>query len=468
MKAVLRLTLAWFSVVPLQSGIAIAGAGLLALALLPLLTQAPTAVSQSLVLLGSFLIAPWPAVTGGWLLRYASLRSVLHLRPHGRALLLASATLTITLIAMLATLPVLLGSLPGAPRVGQVMFDGISAGDVFLLAWSLTALLWVAGFIISGSRVLSLMIGFLPIIVFPFGGRLASAMTHQALVFALGAAAWAGFALWYTTVPSIRRVLSQAEAMGSNLGEAAAAFIQSRFKVLRGAISRDGATAQYLFGASSRARHALSIIVSVLTMMLVMTFSMGLVARKQSGVQPGAGAGMLIATMLFLAIFMISSPSLGFRLTRCARLLWLRAGMDRAALFARAERNGLPAALLPVSVALLGSLVMVLLEQPEQARAVMLYGATQLAVGACLFYAGLSLTRGWYVPDILRCLVLGALFMVEIVKLRPWGGGWAAVTPEVLAIVLLVTPVQRWQARHRWLALDWRVARPLPVMHRTF
>lgn len=458
MSAVLRLALAYFSAVPLQRGVSIVGAALLALALLLFLFPGTAPAAPVLALPGSVLIILVPFMIGGGLFRLATLRSILHLRPRGRLLMLLAATVAITLVATLATIPVLLAALRGLPRA-DALFHGTPPGDVFMLGWSITALLWLAGFIASGSRLLSALAGFMPLLLVYLGRTFGSHLPDVPILLAASIAAWMAFGLWYMHAPAIRRPpTGYGDRTAVYTEGALMQFLRSLKRGASGPVSRASATNQYLLGALSLVDYALLGLGWMLLVFVLVLFTSFVLQRGL----PAAVAGTIVPG-LFMPLFIMIGGSLGFGLTRRARLLWLRMGLDRAALFARAERSGLLAGLLVVGIAAAVFLIFSLASWPDRATVILVFAATQLAFALCLFYVGLSLTRGWNPQDVLLCLGFFVFFFVEVLVLRPWSDSPGTVGPILLAAELLLAPLLRWRARRRWLGLDWRVAKLLPL-----
>jgi hypothetical protein len=165
--------------------------------------------------------------------------------------------------------------------------------------------------------------------------------------------------------------------------------------------------------------------------------------------------------MFVLAIFM---ASLAFMVVRSSRLLWLRAGMNRAALFREAERHLLRAVLATLSVPAVVFGSMALTQRTDFAVGIVLHFAAQLAFATCFLYAGLAVTRGWSAGSILlfTLLSLGLAIpgVVALAALRPnqIHSSWAYVIALLLFSALALG--LRSYARHAWLKLDWRLTGP--------
>jgi hypothetical protein len=470
MRAVLLIAFTYFSVLPLQRWLVGIGALLIVagLAVRAFGHGFDMAAGSFLALmLGTMLLALMPVMLGGGMMRAASSRYVLHQLPWGRQRMLLGATLTVTALAGAATLMYMLGgAIDSPPGMRNDPFNKISPTAMFAGSWSLCAVLWVTTFITSGSQILSSLIGLLPLSLIVLGktvGRNYAGPVPEVWSLLLASAViWAGFSLWYLRAPSIRRVIY------GKAGVAAAAAADNPFaRLLRSfedrtssTPSRAQATELFLLGSSSRLTHAIIGMCWVLGAgFFVLFFRMFMAYSTDAPAIPG---NMLV--LFFAPPLMISPAGIAWLMSRRCRMLWLRTGLDRAALFARAERSGLSAGLLALGIPFVAFTAFVLASWPDRAAIIGAFSFAQLLFCICLFYGGLSLTRGWAVPDVLLCLGFLALLALEILALQPWSDTQTAAGPTLLVLALLI-PLLRWHARRRWLALDWRVAR-MPQMLR--
>jgi hypothetical protein len=461
MRGVLQLALVYFSVVPLHRWVSLVGAALMVFSIV-LAVSSSSMDALSPALLGAGILAMGPVLLGGGMHRHASSRTLMHLRPNGRLRMLLAATLAVTLLAAIAMIPALVSQAIPSPATGTGPFREMSPFATFAFVWSLAALMWAGTFITGASHLQGLLFGFLPLLLLKFGKALAIVLPPAPVVLAASIIAWAAFGLWYTHVRSLRQMPSYGDRTTESPAGTAAAFLQSRFGSARGTMSLAGAMNQYLLGACSPGGYAL---VLGLSWVLLPCTALLVLANFVFPASESAVA-RLVAQLIFLPLFMITNASLGFSLTRRARLLWLRPGQDRASLFERAERSGLLISLLPLGIAATAFLAFSLASWPERATAILFFGGAQLTFALCLFYCGLSLTRGWAAVDVLLCLALCILFPVELVVFRPWNEQQPAVA-AVLGAMLLLVPLLRWHARRRWHALDWHIARMLNVRRPT-
>ncbi|MEO8316057.1 MAG: hypothetical protein ABI645_14840 [Pseudomonadota bacterium] len=175
----------------------------------------------------------------------------------------------------------------------------------------------------------------------------------------------------------------------------------------------------------------------------------------------------LLTPFFFAPVIIVISGVISFTLTRRARLLWLRAGLDRMALFRQVERSGLLCGMLSVGPFMVAITLYSLAKWPAHSDTVIVFLVVQIAFLICLFYGALSLTRGWTAQDVLVCIGLCLLLAGEVVLLRPWSGARNAVAPGVLGAMVILALLLRWHAQRRWLALDWRVAQLPTTMRRS-
>jgi hypothetical protein len=170
--------------------------------------------------------------------------------------------------------------------------------------------------------------------------------------------------------------------------------------------------------------------------------------------------------VVFVNILAWIVASLAGLVARRARMLWLRAGLDRAGLFVLGERTAIYAG----GLMLLSAAVMLttysIAVRPELAMAILVFVIAQLAFATALLYFGLSLTRGWTVTDIFGGIGLGLLWILQMILLLPQNIiARPTVAPVVIGISLLLALLLRLHARGRWLSADWHLVRP-PAMRR--
>jgi hypothetical protein len=450
-SGVLRIALAYFSVVPLQRWLSIFCLAMLALAL-AITPYTPGPGAMALAVLGSF-IALIPVMMGGGMHRHASSRTLMHLRPNGRLRMLLAATLVVTLVAAVATVAVVVSHAVSA-HSAKAPFSNVSLFQVFATVWSLTALMWAGTFITGASQVQGLLFGLLPLMLLKFGAVVGVVLPSPAAMLAAGIVAWLAFGLWYMNVRTLRP-MPVPEEMSVLHPENTMARLLSRLQPGNGAVSSAAAVNQYLFGSPSPVRSAVVfgfgwVLMAAALLTLLVIF-----------VLPDKGdAGFLMSQLIFLPVLMISTASIAFAITRRSRLLWIRAGQDRAQLFARAERGGLAYTMPAIGIAAAVFVTFSLLNWPAHDTRILVFVGAQLLFALCLFYCGLSLTRGWATGDILLCAALCIFFVTEVVRLRPWNVQSSGAA-TLVGIMLLLAPALRWHARRRWLAMDWRVARLL-------
>lgn len=464
MSAILRIALAYFSFVPIQRWINIAGAALMGTGLLcaVLMQHRPaTAVGaiSALGMLGMILVVLAPGFAGGVALRFASSHTMLNVRPYGRLRMMLGATLAITLVAMLMTLPVLASQLLVRHYSGRISPHYLPPAQLFQLAWSLTVALWIWTFFACGSRVLVLVIGFGPLVVSKlydimqprFEPFLATVtLPGPAILFTAALMAWAAFAIWYARTHSIRlpRMTSGWARSGTPITydySSAIGFLK-RTSGKPGSLSPAQAQRQFLLGTTSP--------VAPLTTGAILTFAVLLVRHFMDISDPTRQ----VPDFYLLVFTMVGAP-LGLLMVARSRLLWLRAGLTRAGLFSLAEREGLATYSLTLGMGVIGFVAISLANRPDMAAAILIFTAAQIAFALCLFYLGMIHTRGWDAESVLLPIGLVLVYGLQAIATRPRGGMPPGIPAAALGLILLLAWLLRRRARGRWLALDWRVAR---------
>ena len=460
----LRIALAYFSFVPLQLWLnwiflPALGVGLLT----GILQEGSPHVSggtMTLCMLSIALVVITPAFGGGALLRLASSPLLLHLRPNGRREMLQGSTLTITLVAALTSLPALVFEMIGLAAPGKATAFGISALAMFGFIWGGTALVWVAMFALSkhqGAFVASfILLVVTAASVAEVVARLPVTAEQVAFtLFAAGVAAWIALAIWYMNARSVARpgwlgLLASGQSPAPGGIDAGNWF--RRMSAGNAAFSRPTATYHVLMGTNSpRTQFMVGL---AITMLLVIVQE--LASRKSARDLP-------VSMLTFFTLLCASQVPL---IVRRARLLWLRAGMDRKALFAEAQRHAFRSAMALFAAPMAIFIPMSLAQRPDQAAAILLYAAMQATAATCFIHAGLAVTRKWWSPGSgIIFLVLGPLFVIVAAILQPKNESffWAYVPALVLFGALAFG--LRWYALRGWRVLDWRVAGPALPSH---
>lgn len=380
-----------------------------------------------------------PAFFGGMALRTISSPTALHLLPYGRRRMLLGATGTITLVALIWTTPVTVFQLLGLRTPdGSSMFD-LPPPGTFLSGWGVTALVWVWSFFASRHRYL---FGFSWI---PFGltiqliGQLHLRPDLRAnVLFVAGAVAWVGLALWYLQTPSVMRPFEASDRARGG---------PRRPRIDQAPVPRPLALHKYLAGTWSLWPQVLTGTAITLLWLVV------------NRLLDGTNRELPVDYLLFISFASFwSSP----QLVRRARLVWLRAGLDRAGLFAATERHALRAMLallgLPTVILVATSLV----QRPDLTAAILLFAATQWVVSFCFLQAGLAETRGVNLETVLVFGGLVVLFLVMSITLQPYRGAYLATYLATIAVFGGLALLLRRSASRAWRTLDWRVAGPLP------
>jgi hypothetical protein len=447
-KASLRVAWTLFSFEPLQSWVLLACGVVAGIAMLARAFDVAAIFAMFMVMN--------PAFNGGRILRIVSSPTVLNLRPHGRLRVLLGATGTITLVAMVWTLPVLVFQVTGwrVPDRSATSVFSLPAQGSFVLSWGATAGLWVWAFFASRSNVL---FGFSWI---PMGGvvLLANALHLPAqrlagVMFVAGAVAWTAFAGWYLGTSSVTR--PREEAGGWRLqspldpGQLLARLRSSGARAAGNApVPRAAALCQYLVGSTSTLPQFL-----LGTLFAVLWTAAYQFYDRTDGRVP-------VEYVFFLPLFAVS---ISLALVRRARLVWLRTGLDRAGLFATAERQALRAVLATCSVPAVVLVAFSLNLRTDLAAQILLFAMMQLVANACFIHAGLAVTRGWDLVEVLRMVGLGLLFVVMTIVLQPHRGAFIATYVATIVVFAALAIAMRRAAARAWRDLDWRVAGPLPA-----
>jgi hypothetical protein len=458
MRAVVRIALAYFGMLGVQSWINVAGLLFLAGAAAAFaFGTAPGAVQTvfALCVMGVVIILVIPVCGGGVGMRLGSRPGVLHLRPHGRLRLLLGTTLAVTLAAMLAALPSLAAH-------GFLVVHGFDPGTrfapplvVFGFAWTLFAAAFIYMFAVSWSLIGMMTFWMLPLAISQLAryvGHWASVVT-LAQVMAFGLGAWALFALWYLRTGTIRRPVPKFGNSPNTMAECSPfQWLLATENARSDQPTRRLAISHYLLGCAS---NRLFVITGawVGAIFLLLHF-MGNERPRQP-----------VQVLFMLSFLAFHFGAMAYATARRARLLWLRAGMSRKALFLLGERQALRASL--ITWAIVASLALVVTALPDPARIpqLLLYAGAQAVVCIAAFYAGFAIVKDWHVGDMLLFIVLGVLFVVQIVLgALAWRSGRLTVTAVLILVIAGILAIAlRLHAARRWSGLDWRIARPLKL-----
>ncbi len=154
-NSVLRITLTYFSMVPLQKWLSITGVLLIALALL--MRSPPFAIAA---VLGVVFLVMVPALLGGASMRMGSSRAVLHLRPYSRWRMLAAALLTVCLMTLVCVFIMWAAMLAGVgPTNGDTAAPPLTLAEFALAIWGGLSILWLVSFVGSGSGMWVMLFG---------------------------------------------------------------------------------------------------------------------------------------------------------------------------------------------------------------------------------------------------------------------------------------------------------------------
>lgn len=450
MRAAVRIGQTYFCAVPLQSWLNVIGGALLLLGLLPVLlgSRSPNAILLATlgILLGGTFIAMTPALLGGAILRFASTRAILHLRPHGRQQLLLGTTLALTMLAFMATTAhQVLAVLTPAKAATSDHFLQLPAFHVFAASWSILAAVWVAIFTATAHRLGFVLLWFVPLLMTQ--DRIRALVPAPPDCFAYAAAGWIAFCLWYLRTPAIRRVSMVQDTSSTMFEQTPAGSMQSFLESLRPSttVSRATTLRQLLLGSPSVLGQAWFVIwIGALLLILLFAF------LPQRGPRT--------PQVMLMIILVGNCGTIGYAAVRRARLLWLRIGGGREALFDLAERHAFPGTMVMLVAGAGVTLAANALTGVAITLPLLLFITTQIAFGICVLYGGLTMTGNWTVARVLAVVGFVVLLMVNVGLLVPRSDISISIRIAAIGVLLLLAGLLRAWALHSWRTLDWRVA----------
>jgi hypothetical protein len=450
MKASLRIALTCFNIFGLQTWLHAIGAALLLISLgvgLSADTGEPS-IAGGLATGAAVFVLLIPTYGGGNALRYILSRNAALLWPHGRKRILTGATLAITLLACITTVPTFiahLAELSGA----RDPFARISPITVFAAAWASIAAMWIFSYAVSASPRTYFLMFLIPIAASRLSRTIAPLLPAAPIGFAIAVACWIAFVAWVLRAGTIRMPTflkgNDPMGMGSNVGVKNDLFPYEP-------ASRATALRQYLLGVPTWWG---SVLVGA-GMLLMVAMLVGLLLSR------GETRDNNDLPMTFLGMFVAISPSIAFMVIRRARLLWLRAGASRNELFRITERHGLMSVMISLGVFTAGLAAWSMALRPDLFSSILLSALSSLVFSVTLFYAFFSFTRGLNAGDVALGIALGIALIVHMIQTRPTEDS-IRTSLTLLVIWAALAPIMRWQAARRWRNLDWRVAMPMVV-----
>jgi hypothetical protein len=334
---------------------------------------------------------------------------------------------------------------------------GLPVGKQIQLVWGTVALFWIAFFALSSHPVL-LAFFWAPLFAFIFlWERLRPELPYTreqfaTMVFAAGVAAWTAFSVWYVNAPHVlrrnlpaARIAGQTPELFPTLGTTRG-FRRASDDVT---VSRATAVSLYLIGSESR-------------------------------IWSSAGVGVLIAVLCVAAQFLPFQPPLTLMLmvpgviaatmaavsVRRTRLLWLRAGLERSALFAIAERLALRSIGLVAAVPVAALVTIAIFEEPSLATSVLLHAGTLIAFTLCALFTGMLFTRG-PLNAIGFLLIMSVPYVLISTSLELHKAGSPFMHAGALLLFIALALLLRRLAQRRWIRLDWRLTgSPIAHYHR--
>jgi hypothetical protein len=399
------------------------------------------------------------AISGGGLLRMASGSKTLRLRPHGRLQVFAGATLVIIMLASIYA--IVMGAqaanfpkvvLPAAATRLQsvVTLAGIAAATF--------SLSWIVIFMLSrvyGSFWQFLWIPLLSSSKFIRPPEWAGAAT--AILLCVAALAWCLFGLWYVKTADIKQPAFRPNTSLEEQPVLREAQLWLRVVVyLQGPLSvtRRAAEHVYAMGANAKASFVLGAMFSAL-LYLLWVFVAEVGSQK-----------LAMSHIIFLCVFATAAGSCAWSITRNARSLWLRAGLDRSGLFYLAERLGLGCSFFTYFVGACAFGLISYLRYPMPFPTLLLHLLTQMLLMLCFFYLFLAQIRGWNFMDAVICIIAASGWVVVLVALSPMLRQSQKSSPEVMTMLnvcfalIVAALIFRELARRRWKSIDWMLVRP--------
>ena len=444
----LRLALMYLRFMPSQRWVALTAALMMAAGLLM--------HEISVFLLGAVLLVFFPAMFGGIAMRMVSSGSSLRLRPDGHRQLLLSGLLCTVLLAAMHVGPVLaairLGWLRPTPDFPIQVVTITGAARYALLAWSIIASSWLAMFCIVSVPLLGLLLALAPPLLLSVSPGVVAFLDGLSVPFAafplLVATAWVVFAAWYLRVRVLRNpvaltaaVLLRLQGRGQPQHSAAGHLTESRNVALR----------TYLTGSTSWKDLMLGFSIS-----LVSLAPLALIAARRPGPRP-------LLAMVFAMLFAMGGPILAFSGMRRARFLWLKAGVDRTALFGIVERLTALGTAIFVLVFAAALVLVTMLVQPQALPVLLLFGLAFAAFSFSMMYAAFCFVHPWTPICALPVLLCVAGWGYMVWRLLPSSDPrFADFSVAILASVVLAA-VLRLIARRRWRAIDWQLLRPYVI-----
>jgi hypothetical protein len=237
---------------------------------------------------------------------------------------------------------------------------------------------------------------------------------------------------------------------------------------LRRAIPHYGApqAMRILLGGSSNPRRVAIVAVSGLGIMLASIILFIVLGKPPDNVTLWWG---------FVICFLggIIPTSVTGVMSRRARFLWLKPGLERGELFTLVEMRSWRILLVVALGAFLLAvpLLSVGLHFQHLAMALLAMLAVPVAAGAILIYVWLLHVRGGRVIDLLIVAAATVMVVAELVigtARFVTGPATSALVflPAVVAVQIILVPVLRYIARRRWQRIDWLVHKPLQPLSR--
>jgi hypothetical protein len=441
--SVLRLSLMYLRFLPSQLWVVLAASLLLATGLL--------VRNTGMFFLGAVLLVFFPALFGGVAMRMASSGKWLGLRPGGYRRMLLGAALATVLLTIMHVVPVLATVQAGwitMPRDFPIeLTTTVGVAAYITLTWSVIAGCWLLMFCLASVPLLALVVLIIPPlltesgIVVAFVNELSPPFAVLPLLVGAG---WLAFAAWYLRGRVLRSPAQLVQGLLHNRGS-------QRSTLDNGGEGRTSALRAYLLGATSSRDMLLGS-----SFALICVIPLALIAARRPEPRPLLG-------VVFSMLLAMGGASMALSVMRRARFLWLKAGVDRPALFAIVEQVTARAAAVFVLISTIALMLLTAFMQPESLAVMLLFSAVFAAFGFSMMYAALCFVRPWQPGYILPILLCASTWAYLVWRLLPTSDPTVTQFVAALLAMLALAAGLRLLARRLWRHLDWQLLRPFAV-----
>jgi hypothetical protein len=287
----------------------------------------------------------------------------------------------------------------------------------------------------------------MPVVVMSAGSALGPNFPGTWWVFVAGLACWAAFAAWYLRTASVTRPDFPLMSGGSDPSVTPLGSLLVQVGAPSGPVSRSQGQLQYLFGCASPLFFVLNGAWIAAIVVVLQLLTVGSLFERTDQL------------LGFLNIVVFMSCAIGFNAVRRARLLWLRADLDRRGLFRLVEKQGLQFSMTTWLCASALLMTCALVDRPELAPTLLLFFALKATATVALFYGSLAMTEVSSGRDIALGSGIGLLMLAQGVVLQPRSDPSSEALTWALIATVGISIALRGYAARRWRTLDWRVAK---------